>query len=212
MSGYDPFTYNAKLRSFFVTGNFSSMPDHTAKVAAENPSLAKHINSVWSFMEWMRNSSPALYNAITNQKPELADPATVVTSGKLSPNGKKPAASTGVKLNGMGDYSPFALTDDQGLPPDGTSTSAGGAPVTSWGQDLISFTKAVLPSYYQAQAQRDLLNINIKRAEQGLPPIDSGAVAPQVNVGVSPGVQQLGYLAVGGLVLFGLFSAFGRRR
>lgn len=104
---------------------------------------------------------------------------------------------------------PYESVDDTGVYESVPITSSG--PVTSWGQDVMEFFKATLPAYYQAQAQRDLLAINLKRAEQGLPPIDADGVAPQVNVGVSKGVQTLGYVAVGGLVLVGLLAAMKRR-
>lgn len=49
-----------------------------------------------------------------------------------------------------------------------------------------------------ANTQR-LLDLNIQRAEQGLPPISAQSVAPTVNVGVSSEIQKL--ITYGGLAL-----------
>lgn len=187
---YDPYTYNPMLRSFFVTGNFSTLPDKAAKVAAERPELSMHINAVWNFLSWMKNSSPELYNIITNQRPELVDPAEVVASGALSPDA---ATST---LAGMGEV-------------EATATDA---PATSWGQEFLNTLKNIAPAYFSFKTQSDLMKTNLRRAELGLDPIDSQTVAPTVNVGVSNDVRTIGYLAVGGLVLVGLLTAFKGRR
>ncbi len=58
--------------------------------------------------------------------------------------------------------------------------------------------------------QRRLLNIQLDRAEQGLPPLDPGQYGVGVNVGLSPDTQKL--LIVGGLALVGLFLFVGSRR
>lgn len=196
---YDPYTYLPMQRAFFMTGNFSTLPDTAAKIAVEQPGLADHINSIWSFLSWMKSSNAPLYNIIANKRPDLVDPAAVVTSGALSVSKNiTPKAS---KLKG---YETDLTIGD---------TPSGSNPiVTSWGQDVLDLIKGIAPSYFQIKSQSDLMKINIARAEQGLPPIDSSGLAPTVNVGISPAVQQMGYLAVGGLVLVGLVAAFKRAR
>jgi hypothetical protein len=59
----------------------------------------------------------------------------------------------------------------------------------------------LLPTYYQYQTQRQLIDLNIERAKQGLTPVDSGTLAPTVKVGVSSDIQRM--------LTFGLVGAFG---
>lgn len=80
-------------------------------------------------------------------------------------------------------------------------------PLTDWGNQLLDLAKG----YMAYDTQKELMKINIARAEKGLAPISSSQFAPQLNVGVSPEVQTLGMLAIGGLVVVGLLAAFKRR-
>lgn len=61
--------------------------------------------------------------------------------------------------------------------------------------DIFSVGTQVLNVINTAQIRQ----INIERAKQGLPPIDSSAIAPQVNVGLSPETQRL--ILFGGIAL-----------
>lgn len=212
VSPYNPYTYNRALNAYFMTGNTANLdlPRDAAQLAQTQPALATHINSMWRFIGWLQKSSPDLYNVITNQKPQLLDPASVVGSGAMTPTAKR---STLKGLAGLGDMpmDTFVTIDSSGnatpATPD-TSTS----PATTWGQGILDTLKASAPAYFQLKSQSNLMTINIKRAEQGLPPIDSSALAPTVNVGVSSGVQTMGYVAIGGLMLFGLIAMLKRKR
>jgi hypothetical protein len=53
--------------------------------------------------------------------------------------------------------------------------------------DLYSIGSQILNVFNTAQIRQ----INIDRAKQGLPPIDSSAIAPQVNVGLSPEISSI---------------------
>lgn len=225
---YDPYTYLPMQRGFFMTSNFTPMPDKDAAAAAANPPLATHINAMWQFLDWMRTTNPQMYDAISNSRPDLVDASGVVLNGKLSVNALRNVPSqTG--LSGLADanLAPFDwndLTSSDISTWGGASTTpsidvtVGGSSdttstpsvMTEWGTSILSTLQTALPAYFQAKSQSDLMTINIKRAEQGLPPIDSSTLAPTVNVGVSPAIQQLGYIAVGGLVLVGLYSAFAK--
>lgn len=59
-----------------------------------------------------------------------------------------------------------------------TTTSDGGA----WYSDVLSFAKEAIPAYLAYDAQKDIMDMNIERAKQGLPPVDPGMTAPQVKV------------------------------
>lgn len=148
---------------------------------------SRHETAIINFMNWLQKRNPEAYAVLLTNKPDLVNARRVVNTQAITV-----VPST---LRGLADGS---ITTNE--------------PVTSWGQDILNFFKETLPVYYQSRAQKDLIELNLRRAEQGLDPIDTGTIAPQVNVGVSSDMMQLGYIAVGGLVLVGLFSAFKARR
>ena len=145
----------------------------------------QHYGAVGQFAEWLRANAPAAYAKVAAARPDLLNAKSALA-------GMTASGANGVQrpggLAGLGD--------------------AGESPITSWGNQLLDLAKG----YMAYDAQKDLLAVNLSRAERGQPPISAGSIAPQVNVGVSPEMQQLSYVAVGGLLLFGLVSAFRKRR
>ena len=89
----------------------------------------------------------------------------------------------------------------------GEANPAQDAPLSEWGNSLLDLAKG----WMQYDTQRELLKVNLTRAEQGLSPISGASVAPQVNVGVSDDLQKLGIVAVGGLIVVGLLAAMRKR-
>ncbi len=71
---------------------------------------------------------------------------------------------------------------------DETSAESGTASILDSIRDIVT-------SYNQQQ----ILQANIDRAKQGLPPINTGALAPTYNVGLTPELKNM--LIVGGIVL-----------
>ena len=200
---YDPFTYQPKVASYFMGRPF---PSELSKVAAENPSAANHIMSLWQFGEWLNQSAPEVYNAVKAQNPALLDPGSVVLYGRLNApvfyaNPPKPPASIGgaagkTQLAGLGE----------GETPAGVAVTSD--VLTEWGKAISD----IAGKYLIYDQQKKLIDLNIKRAEQGLPPVSSQELAAGVNIGLAPQAQQLAYIALGGLVLVGLLSAFKRGR
>ncbi len=78
----------------------------------------------------------------------------------------------------------------------------------SSGMNMTQLISAITQGYGQLQLQQ----INIKRAQAGLPALNAAAYAPGVNVGLTPQTQQL--VMYGGLALLALlaFSSFNKRR
>ena len=215
---YDPYSYNPMLRAFYVTSNFTNRdiqpPAVVQAAAADNPQAAQHIYAVWAFLDWMQASNPALYRSIANQAPALVNAPAAVLGGKVSPKADAAPTYRGTSyaqingLSGLGDMS----VDDYGnailTGPSATTAPAIPDTITAWGSQMFDLAG----KYLQYDQQRQILKLNITRAEKGLPPIDSSALAPTVNIGASPGVTQLGYLAVGGLVLAGVVAAFSKAK
>lgn len=85
--------------------------------------------------------------------------------------------------------------------------------------NLLTSVKDIYLAKEQADLQRDLYQINVQRAQQGLAPISASQVAPQVNVGVAPDTQRtvmivgLGAAAIlAGAYAFGVIGKGRHRR
>jgi hypothetical protein len=65
------------------------------------------------------------------------------------------------------------------------------------GEDWISAISRAMGTVAMADYQRRLLNVQLDRARQGLPPLDSS----QYGVGVNVQAPQLNLLLIGGLAL-----------
>lgn len=73
--------------------------------------------------------------------------------------------------------------------------------------------------YTQVSLAKKIANINLERARQGLPPLDTGQVQamaprPGVAVGLSPDVKRIiiiGGVGIGALILFGMMRPKKRR-
>jgi hypothetical protein len=91
-------------------------------------------------------------------------------------------------LSGLGqDVDPWG-----GIGVSTTSTTTTNGTTFDWASDLFTFAKEAIPAYLAYDAQKDIMDLNLERAKQGLDPIDPGVVAPQVRVvhDFPPEVQQ----------------------
>lgn len=95
-------------------------------------------------------------------------------------------------LSGMGD-----IISDGGEVYTGQPSSW--PDMTQWG--------SVLERVLTVWNQQKILDANIERAKQGLPPIDTAAIAPTYNVGLSPDTRNLVTIALVGAGLFLLVKA-----
>ena len=94
-------------------------------------------------------------------------------------------------LSGLGqDVDPWGGVAVSTTSTTGSGTTNGGS--FDWATDLFSFAKEAIPAYLAYDAQKDIMDLNLERAKQGLDPIDPGVVAPQVRVvhDFPPEVQQ----------------------
>ena len=207
-SFFNPWPYQPQLQAFYLG---RPLPAEIAAKAAQQPEIAQHLNSVWQFSTWLNQFFPAMAATITGSNPALLDPVAVVTSGKLAPGGTSPKPS-GKK--GMGDITfTYDPSVDYGASVPAGSTSVVSNPasqssaVTEWGKTVAD----LLGKYLVYDQQKKIIDLNIKRAEQGLPPVDSSMYGAGVNVGLSPQVQKLAMFAVGGLVVVGLLNSMKRK-
>lgn len=80
------------------------------------------------------------------------------------------------------------------------------APAESSG-DWQTMLADIVSGVAQYDLQRRALEINLARAQQGLPPIDVSRYAPGVNVGMTPQTQQFmtfALLGVGAIAVYAL--------
>jgi hypothetical protein len=64
------------------------------------------------------------------------------------------------------------------------------------GEDWISSVSRALQTVAMADYQRRIVNVQLERAKQGLPPLDSSNFGLGVSVGISPQIMLLGVGAI----------------
>lgn len=83
-------------------------------------------------------------------------------------------------------------------PPRPVTTQTG----STWFSDLVAALPRVAESYAGVKQSGDLYKINKQRLAAGLPPVDTSAIAPRVNVGIAPDtISKIAIPAVIGLAL-----------
>ncbi len=105
-------------------------------------------------------------------------------------------------LSGLGDTAP--------------STSTTPAATTGWLDTLTGMLKQAVPVYLSTYQQKQLIDINIERAKQGLPPVDQSSIAPQVNVSLPPEqmnqITSAGKYALIGVGVLGVAFLLSKRK
>lgn len=176
-------------------------------------------------------------NWLTKQRPDLVKKAREVAAGQAAPlQGFTPlvprySQDMNVRRITMGQFNPPAtvpeeekswwdkLTDtvtgayDKATAPvaTATGTDAKVAAEEGWLDKLIGATKEIAPAYLQFQQQKEIMDMQVQRAKQGLPPLDTSFVAPTVKIqaDIGSGITKLALplLAIGGIALL-----IGRRK
>lgn len=125
------------------------------------------------FLSWLKRFEPRAYS--------------YVKSRIGSPPGQGIFALN--ELNGLAQIDPFGGVGVSAPVTSPSGTSGGG--LMDYISQGLELAKQAIPAYFQYETQRDIMDMNIARAKQGLPPIDPGVVAPQVKVihDVPPAVQ-----------------------
>lgn len=145
--------------------------DTVVEMANSGQKAKAKINGVVNFISWLQNKYPDIYTKVMQSRPELAIPE--------------------LALSGLG-----SLNDTQQQMLDAQTADMNTPPSTSWGKSLLDFVTPLVNIY----AQKQLFDLNIKRAEVNLPPLES--LGSTVNIGVSHGVMQAG--TISGLIIAGL--------
>lgn len=122
----------------------------------------------------------------------------------------------GMAMNGLADLLPDYLTPPKdtrteyvtaapGTTAKVTTTAAPAAVQAqeSWWQSAVSNITKALPQLATSYAQIRLVNSNLQRAQQGLPPIDPASIAPTVKVQGSLDPTLVRNLAIGAALIGG---------
>lgn len=191
---YDPFPYQPQLRTAF---GFSAG--------------ATHQNAVNQLVSWLRLNAPQVVAKVQQANPSLLDAEKVVGSGMIAPVIIPRKGASGRAFGALGQEAPIpdvGTVYSYDIGADTTGSAADTSIVSQWGKSIMDIAKGVLA----VKQQRDLVKLNIARAEKGLSPIDAGGIAPQVNVGLSPQTQTLAIWGIGGLMLVGLVAAMRKSK
>ncbi len=110
-------------------------------------------------------------------------------------------------------------------PPPEPTTTEEAATEESWLDKVIGAATTIAPAYLQFKQQKEILDMQLERAKQGLPPLETAYLAPTVRIqpelspealrtareGITTGIQNVAVpaLLIGGLVLL---TMGGRRR
>lgn len=171
--------------------------------------ITQHAQAIDRFSVWLSQNDPATHTAVMKKSPILLNGGEVAASGALTPKSSRLAGVrfAGSRLAGLGaDFTVDPITGDVTLVPDTSAAATVPSPVTAWGSQILDIAKGVIG----LKQANDLTKLNIARAEAGLPPIDQGGVAPQVNLGLSASTQKLAIY--GGIALIAVMALRGLKK
>lgn len=124
-----------------------------------NGNQERKVRATMRFMAWLRKFSPEMHAAVVERM------------------GGREAPAAGPLLELSNSWGLGQLTEDP-LIVSTTTTSSG----WDWAKDALAFAKEAVPAYLAYDAQKDLMDLNMTRAQAGLDPIDPGLVAPELTV------------------------------
>jgi len=88
------------------------------------------------------------------------------------------------------------------------------APVVqkAWYEKVLDTFQQAVPIAAQAYTQKELLQLNMQRAKQGLPPIDTTQYSPAVQVTTDPAMKNIMLIGLGILAVAVLTPVLKKKR
>jgi hypothetical protein len=160
----------------------------------------------------LQHANPMMVKSSLNQKAvqsAVAGP-TVTKMGRFGGFGDDANLVTvGVDVPPVSDTVTAAVNSTDSSAADPSWLSSIGSAITAAGQAYLTKT--------QIDAQSQIFNVNLTRAQQGLPPIPTnptayGLPAPTVNFGLASGATSTLFMIAGGLGLLWLLSSAMKSR
>lgn len=194
----------------------------------------KQAQAVGKFSDWLNKNFPVVFSGALRARPDLLIPEFAVAG--------LAGLSLRRRLAGLGDtttdttnsstpstdatmswydtlFGPNSLAasgDTTGTTVSDGTTPTDTTPSTSWGQQISNLLATIGGPLAATYEQSQLMQINIKRAELGLPPLDSTAAAPTVNVGIPPSqmtaIANIGKVVGLGMIGLGALYLLTRKR
>lgn len=120
------------------------------------------------FMGWLQNFNPEMHALVVERIGEAPTNDALTMAAE--------------KMNGLGQWDITSIFGGE----DETAAIVGGpgsAPTeTPWWESGIDAVKSVGTAVLQYQTQKDLIDLQMKRIEDGKPPIDTALISPTVRV------------------------------
>lgn len=206
-----------KARSPFIRFPSQQSPWSTVKPME----VAQRVAAKREFVEWL-----------DKQNPELVAKATAIAKREvnkglgLSPRIYRYSQDMNVRRAAMQrTMGQLPVGFGQATPPITGPTIPEEQAEEGWLDKLIGAATTIAPAYLQFQQQKDILDMQLERAKQGLPPLETAYMAPTVRIqteltpeaartaraGIAEGMGKLAFpimLAVGAFML----TRGGRRR
>ena len=154
----------------------------TAITHKELNSIYLRTRNMMKFLGWLQNFHPEMHRLVIERIGEApANDALTISAGNL---------------NGMGQFdfsNIFGTPDTSQIPP-----PPGGVPQVTlpaakeWWESGIEAIGTVGTAVLQYKTQKDLIDLQMSRIEQGLEPIDTALIAPTVRVqaDLPPAIQK----------------------
>lgn len=163
--------------------------------------------NMMAFMGWLQNFNPEMHALVVERVGEApSNDALTVAAGKM---------------NGLGQWDITSIFggEDEAAAQQGTGPTTTESP---WWESAIDATKSIGTAVLQYKTQQDLIDLQMKRIEDGKPPIDTALISPTVRVqaDLPPAIQadirdmkRTAVFAVGGIALAIIaFMMFRKKR
>jgi len=130
--------------------------------------------NMMKFLGWLQTFDPNMYALVVERVGE-APPNDALTNSAAQLNGLGQGDFDLSKIFGGGDTAP----------------ATGTAPAKPWWESTIGAIKSVAVGALQYKTQKDLIDLQMQRIEQGKPPIDLALISPTVRaqVDLPPAIQ-----------------------
>ncbi len=173
--------------------------------------LRAKVRAKRALVEWMEQQNPAWM-----AKAEQIAKREIVKQSRLglTPLIPRYSQDMNVRTATMGQATPPTVAEEKAE--------------ESWLDKLVGAAKDIAPAFIQFKQQKEILDMQVERAKQGLPPLEAAYIAPTVRIqtelspemmttaraGITEGLQKLAIplLLVGGVALVMMTGKRRRRR
>jgi hypothetical protein len=145
----------------------------------------RRVRATQRFLGWLQKFHPEMHAAVVQRMGDAPKTGPLNQLGEawdmFYPSMYYGGTGYRGRWHGSGEHLSGLGQDEWGQlgVPTTTTTDNGGE---AWYSGILDFAKEAVPAYLAYDAQKDLMDLNMERARQGLDPIDPGVTAPQVRV------------------------------